>query len=112
MTRVIKDMLSDLDRIPDDRLEDVAFERLIAAVALYRPGPMDYIPDYVAGLRDSSKIHYDCPEEEEFLSSTYGVMVYQEQLMQIAQKLAGYSLGQADVLRKACGKKKKDGRPF
>ena len=108
MTRVIKDMLSDLDRIPDDRLEDVAFERLIAAVALYRPGPMDYIPDYVAGLRDSSKIHYDCPEEEEFLSSTYGVMVYQEQLMQIAQKLAGYSLGQADVLRKACGKKKKD----
>lgn len=108
MTRVIKDMLSDLDQIPDDQLETVAFERLIAAVALYRPGPMDYIPDYVNGLRDASKIHYDCPEEEEFLSSTYGVMVYQEQLMQIAQHLAGYSLGQADVLRKACSKKKQD----
>lgn len=108
MTRVIKDMLSDLDQIPDDKLGDVAFERLIAAVALYRPGPMDYIPEYVAGLRDASSVHYDCPEEEEILSSTYGVLVYQEQLMQIAQKLAGYTLGQADVLRKACGKKKKD----
>lgn len=107
MTKVIMQMLSDLDSVPDDNL-DIMFERLIAAVALYRPGPMDYIPDYINGMKDKQNVHYDCPEEEAILSSTFGVMVYQEQLMQIAQRLAGYSLGQADVLRKACGKKKKD----
>jgi len=84
------------------------FERLIAAVALYRPGPMDYIDQYVEGMMDSSKIEYDCPEEEEILKKTFGVMVYQEQLMQLAVKLAGYSMAEADILRKACGKKKID----
>lgn len=108
MTRVVTQMLSDLDSIPDDQLEAVCFERLIAAVALYRPGPMDYIPDYVTGLRNPKSVHYDCPEEESILSSTYGVMVYQEQLIQIAQKLAGFSLGRADVIRRGCAKKKKD----
>lgn len=107
MTSVVSRMLSDLDDLKDDQLHE-CFERMIAAVALYRPGPMDFIDDYIAGMRNKSMIHYDCPEEESILSSTYGVMVYQEQLMQIAQKLAGYTLGRADILRKACGKKKKD----
>lgn len=107
MTKVVQQMLEDVDTLPDDRLDE-CFERMIAAVALYRPGPMDYIPDYVDGVRDPKHVHYDCPEEEEILNSTYGVMVYQEQLMQIAQRLAGYSLGEADILRKACGKKKLD----
>lgn len=107
MTKVVMQMLSNVDELPDDRVEE-CFERLIAAVALYRPGPMDYIPDYVAGMQNPCNIQYDCPEEEKYLSSTFGVMVYQEQLMQVAQGLAGYSLGEADLLRKACGKKKKD----
>lgn len=103
MTRVITQMLEDIDSIPDDRVEHECFERLIAAVALYRPGPMDYIPEYIGGMKNPANIHYDCSEEETILQTTYGVMVYQEQLMQIAQQLAGYSLGQADILRKACG---------
>lgn len=107
MTDVIRQMLGDINTLPDERMGE-CFERLIAAVALYRPGPMDYIPDYIKGMMDSSNIHYDCKQEEDILSSTYGVMVYQEQLMHIAQTLAGYSLGEADLLRKACGKKKKD----
>ena len=105
MTSVVSRMLSDLDDLRDDQLDE-CFERMIAAVALYRPGPMDFIDDYIAGMRNQNAIKYDCPEEESVLSSTYGVMVYQEQLMQIAQKLAGYTLGRADILRKACGKKK------
>lgn len=102
MTDVIRQMLGDINALPDERMGE-CFERLIAAVALYRPGPMDYIPDYIKGMMDSSSIHYDCKQEEDILSSTYGVMVYQEQLMHIAQTLAGYSLGEADLLRKACG---------
>lgn len=108
ITRVLQDMLADIDRLSDAELESVAFERMVATNALYRPGPMDYIPEYIEGLRDPKKVKYDCPQEADILSSTYGVLVYQEQLMLIAQKLAGYSLGQADLLRKACGKKKKD----
>ena len=106
MTGIIAQMLSDADTLPEERIGE-CFERLIAAVALYRPGPMDYIPDYISGARNPNEVHYDCPEEESILSTTYGVLVYQEQLMQIAQKIAGYSLGEADILRKACGKKKK-----
>lgn len=105
MTRVITEMFSDLDELPDEDLGQ-CFERLIAAVALYRPGPMDYIPDYQAGMRDPAAIHYDCPEEESILAPTYGVLVFQEQLMQVAQKLAGYNLGEADVIRKGAAKKK------
>lgn len=107
MTDVIRQMLGDIDTLPNERMGE-CFERLIAAVALYRPGPMDYIPDYIRGMMDKNSIHYDCKQEEDILASTYGVMVYQEQLMHIAQALAGYSLGEADLLRKACGKKKKD----
>ncbi len=107
MTRVITEMYSDIDTLPDEELGQ-CFERLIASVALYRPGPMDYIPDYQSGMRDASAITYDTPEEEGILAPTYGVLVYQEQLMQIAQKLAGYNLGEADVIRKGCAKKKQD----
>jgi len=105
MTKLIGQMLEDIDSLPDDRIEE-CFERLIAAVALYRPGPMDYIPNYIAGMQDVHNIHYLTPELESILKPTYGVIVYQEQVMQIVQKLAGYSLGRADLVRKAMGKKK------
>lgn len=84
------------------------FEDLIAMNALYRPGPMEYIPDYVARKHGRQAISYDLPEMEEFLKETYGITVYQEQVMLLSQKLAGFSKGQADVLRKAMGKKKKE----
>jgi len=105
MTRLVQDLLSDVETLPDARMDE-CFERIVAAVALYRPGPMDYIPDYLRGVKNPKDVHYDCPQEESILASTYGVLVYQEQLMQIAQKLAGYTMGEADVIRKACGKKK------
>lgn len=107
MTKVVRQMLPDVDSLDNKRMAE-CFERIIAAVALYRPGPMAYIPDYIGGIADPTTVHYDCAQEEDVLKSTYGVMVYQEQLMHIAQRLAGYSLGEADLLRKACGKKKKD----
>ena len=90
------------------KLHPERFEDLIAMNALYRPGPMDYIPDFVAGKNDPSKIHYDLPDMEEYLKETYGVTVYQEQVMRLSQKLAGFSKGKADKLRKAMGKKQKD----
>lgn len=90
------------------KLHPERFEDLIAMNALYRPGPMDYIPDFVAGKHDPSKIHYDLPEMEELLKETYGVTVYQEQVMRLSQKLAGFTKGQADKLRKAMGKKQID----
>ena len=79
---------------------------LIALNALYRPGPMAYIDDFVAGKFDSSTIHYPDPCLKDILEETYGVIVYQEQVMQVAQRIAGYSLGEADILRRAMGKKK------
>ena len=90
------------------KLHPERFEDLIAMNALYRSGPMDYIPDFVAGKNDPSKIHYDLPDMEEYLKETYGVTVYQEQVMRLSQKLAGFSKGKADKLRKAMGKKQKD----
>jgi DNA polymerase-3 subunit alpha len=82
------------------------FEDLIALNALYRPGPMDNIPDFIAGKRDPAAVHYPHPLLENMLRETYGIMVYQEQVMQAAQILGGYSLGGADMLRRAMGKKK------
>ena len=73
--------------------------------ALYRPGPMAYIPNYVERKHGREEITYDLPEMEEYLEETYGITVYQEQVMLLAQKLAGFSKGDADVLRKAMGKK-------
>lgn len=90
------------------RLHPERFEDLIAMNALYRPGPMEYIPDFVAGKNDPSKIKYDLPDMEEYLKETYGVTVYQEQVMRLSQKLAGFSKGKADKLRKAMGKKQKE----
>lgn len=82
------------------------FERIIAGLALFRPGPMDYIPDYLEGMKNPQKIKYDHPKLEPILKSTYGQIVYQEQVMQIVQSLAGYSMSRADLVRRAMGKKK------
>jgi len=81
------------------------FEDLIAMNALYRPGPMEYIPSFIRRKHGKEKIQYDLPEMEEFLKDTYGITVYQEQVMLLSRKLAGFSGGQADSLRKAMGKK-------
>lgn len=81
------------------------FERLIAGIALYRPGPMDYIPNYIEGMLNPKDIEYETPKLEPILKATYGTIVYQEQVMRIVQELAGYSLGRADLVRRAMGKK-------
>ena len=88
-------------------LKPTVFGDLIAMNALYRPGPMDYIPDFVDRKNGVQEIEYDLPEMEEYLKETYGITVYQEQVMLLSQKLAGFSKGQADMLRKGMGKKKK-----
>ncbi len=87
------------------RLKPDRFEEIIALVALYRPGPMDDIPTYVACKHGDQKVTYMHPEIEPILKETFGVMVYQEQVMKIAQVLGGYTLGGADLLRRAMGKK-------
>jgi DNA polymerase-3 subunit alpha len=84
------------------------FEDLIAMNALYRPGPMEYIPAFIARKHGKEAIKYDLPEMEEYLKDTYGICVYQEQVMLLSQKLANFTKGEADVLRKAMGKKQKD----
>jgi DNA polymerase-3 subunit alpha len=81
------------------------FEDIVAINALYRPGPMDMIPDYIARKLGEKRIRYDFPELEEILKETYGVIVYQEQVQLVAAKIANYSLGEADMLRRAMGKK-------
>jgi DNA polymerase-3 subunit alpha len=86
-------------------LKPTIFEDIIAMVALYRPGPMEWIPDYIAGKHKIKKVAYLHPKLESILENTYGVAIYQEQVMQIARDLAGFTMGQADVLRKAMGKK-------
>jgi DNA polymerase-3 subunit alpha len=86
-------------------LKPDCFEDLIAMNALYRPGPLEYIPNYIARKHGTEKVVYDLPEMEEYLSDTYGICVYQEQVMLLSQKMAGFSKGDADVLRKAMGKK-------
>jgi DNA polymerase-3 subunit alpha len=84
------------------------FEDLIAMNALYRPGPIAYIPNYIDRKHGREAITYDLPEMQEYLEETYGITVYQEQVMLLAQKLAGFSKGDADVLRKAMGKKNRE----
>jgi DNA polymerase-3 subunit alpha len=86
-------------------LQPSVFEDIIAMVALYRPGPMDWIPDFISRKHGEKSIQYLHPKLKPILEKTYGVAVYQEQVMQIAQALAGFTLGEADVLRKAMGKK-------
>ena len=90
------------------KLQPTRFEDLIAMNALYRPGPMDYIPDFVERKQGRQAIEYDLPEMEEILQDTYGITVYQEQVMLLSRKLADFTRGQADTLRKAMGKKLKD----
>ena len=90
------------------KLQPTRFEDLIAMNALYRPGPMDYIPDFVERKQGRQPIVYDLPEMEETLQDTYGITVYQEQVMLLSRKLADFTRGQADTLRKAMGKKLKD----
>ena len=83
-------------------------EDIIAGISLYRPGPMDFIPQYIKGKNNPDSITYDCPQLEPILAPTYGCIVYQEQVMQIVRDLAGYTLGRSDLLRRAMSKKKGD----
>ena len=83
-------------------------EDLIAGISLYRPGPMDFIPQYINGKNEASSVTYDCPQLKPILEPTYGCIVYQEQVMQIVRDLAGYTLGRSDLLRRAMSKKKGD----
>jgi DNA polymerase-3 subunit alpha len=99
-SRGMRDLIK---RAKPDRFEDV-----IALVALYRPGPMDLIPEYIARKHGRSRVDYLDPRLEPILGPTYGIMVYQEQVMQIGQVIGGYTLGGADLLRRAMGKKKAD----
>ncbi|MFN0030815.1 MAG: DNA polymerase III subunit alpha [Flavobacteriales bacterium] len=89
-------------------LKPTVFDDLIAMNALYRPGPLEYIPSFVRRKNGLENISYDLPAQEEYLKETYGITVYQEQVMLLSQKLADFSKGEADVLRKAMGKKQKD----
>lgn len=89
-------------------LKPHSLEDIIAGISLYRPGPMDFIPQYIKGKNDANSITYDCPQLEPILAPTYGCIVYQEQVMQIVRDLAGYTLGRSDLLRRAMSKKKVD----
>ena len=112
------DLLSRGDTVAVFQLESSGFQNLcrsfgvetishiIALVAIYRPGPMQFIPDFVARKMGQQEIIYDHPKMEQYLKETYGIMLYQEQIMQVVQVLAGFSLGGADILRRAIGKKK------
>ncbi|MFN3636819.1 MAG: DNA polymerase III subunit alpha, partial [Rhizobium rhizophilum] len=94
-------MRDTLRRVRPNNIED-----LIAIISLYRPGPMENIPVYVQGKEDPASVRYQHPDLKPVLEATYGVPVYQEQVMRMAQEIAGYSLGEADLLRRAMGKKK------
>ncbi len=87
-------------------LKPQSLEDIIAGVALYRPGPMDFIPQYIRGKKNASMVTYDCPQLKPILEATYGCIVYQEQVMQIVRELGGYTLGRSDILRRAMSKKK------
>ena len=94
-------MTSFMKELKPDNLEDI-----IAGISLYRPGPMAEIPRYIEGKRNADTVNYETPELEDILNVTYGVMVYQEQVMEIVRKLAGYSMGRSDMVRRAMSKKK------
>ena len=96
-------MKSFMKELKPQNLEDI-----IAGISLYRPGPMDFIPQYIKGKNDKASITYECPQLEPILKPTYGCIVYQEQVMQIVRDLAGYTLGRSDLLRRAMSKKKAD----
>lgn len=89
-------------------LKPTAFEDVISVVALYRPGPMEFIPKFIEGKHGVTAVEYPHPDLEPILKDTYGIIVYQEQIMQIASRMAGFSLGEADLLRRAVSKKKRE----
>jgi DNA polymerase-3 subunit alpha len=89
-------------------LKPTVFEDIIVMVSLYRPGPLAYIPTYIARKHGREKVKYPHPSLEAILKPTQGIAVYQEQIMQLVQAFAGFSLGEADILRRAIGKKKVD----
>jgi DNA polymerase-3 subunit alpha len=90
------------------RMQPNRFEDLIALVALYRPGPMAWIDDFIKRKKGETKVEYELPQLKEILDETYGIIIYQEQVMMIANKIANFSMGQADILRRAMGKKKQE----
>lgn len=102
MTGLLKKMFVDVKDDDSEAKGDEYFERLIAAVSLYRPGPMDEIPNYIEAMH-SGRVHYDHPKLESILNSTYGILVYQEEIMFAVRKLAGFTAGQSDTIRKAMG---------
>lgn len=113
----VSDRISKIDNMPlseagkaleYDKLGIELYERLTAGISLYRPGPMDEIPRYIDCMLNTNHITYDTPELEEILKVTYGVLVYQEQVMSTVRTLAGFTKGQADLIRKAMGKKKEE----
>src|ERR1041384_8337306 len=85
-----------------------SLEHIIALIALYRPGPMELIPDFIERRHGRARIKYEHPAMEKFTRETYGIMVYQEQIMQIASEMAGFTMGEADTLRRAMGKKDRE----
>ena len=87
-------------------LKPQSLEDIIAGISLYRPGPMDFIPQYIRGKNNPETITYDCPQLQPILEPTYGCIVYQEQVMQIVRDLGGYTLGRSDLVRRAMSKKK------
>lgn len=106
MTGLMGQLYQDIQNMKGTEEEGIQlFERLVAGISLYRPGPMDEIPNYVKNMLTPDGIHYDIPELEDILKPTYNVIVYQEQVMHIVRQLAGFSKGDADGVRKAMGKK-------
>lgn len=106
MTGLMGQLYQDIHKMKGTEEEGIQlFERLVAGVSLYRPGPMDEIPNYVQNMLTPNGIHYDIPDLEDILKPTYNVIVYQEQVMHIVRQLAGFSKGDADGVRKAMGKK-------
>jgi len=106
MRSFMKDLFADAGETEDGTME--LFERLVAGVSLYRPGPLDYIPDYIKNMRNPDYIQYDHPKLQSILKDTYGVIVYQEQCMFIVRELADFTKGEADSVRKAFAKKKEE----
>ena len=88
-------------------MKPTKFEHIVATISLYRPGPMEYIDDYIDRMHSRKEVVYHHSALEPILAETYGIIVYQEQIMQIASQLSGYTPGEADLMRRAVGKKKK-----
>lgn len=104
MTSFMKQLYQDIDALDESHGEEL-FERLVAGISLYRPGPIDEIPNYINNMLDSANIVYELDDLKPVLKNTYGIIVYQEQVMQLVRDLAGFTRGQSDTIRKGMGKK-------